>query len=270
MAVLSSDISYTLSGGVSNIDPNASLGGAPSSQVISGNGLFDDISEDEANVGLVDYRCIYIANNNLADSLTEVTLTLVDDVSSGSTVSFGVPTSTDIQRMTVTDTAEPTGGSFTISYEGNNVEVPFNADETVWATHLQNGLNALDLLSGVVVTVAVTTTDSWTITFTISFLGDDDSRNHDLLELVTNGLTGDNPVIAISKISEGSPVNAEAQEIPFDTTDPFGITFQTNPIEFAEFKPLDVIPVWIRRETPAGTEALANDGVTVRLIGKQG
>lgn len=70
MPILASEIEYRLSGGASNIDPNAALGGAMST--VGGglittavlNNLFDDVSGDESAAGDIEYRCIYVRNNN--------------------------------------------------------------------------------------------------------------------------------------------------------------------------------------------------------------
>lgn len=70
MPIVSGDIEYRLSGGASNTDPDAALGGAMST-VAGGlittavlNNLFDDVTGDEASAGDTEYRCIYIRNNH--------------------------------------------------------------------------------------------------------------------------------------------------------------------------------------------------------------
>jgi hypothetical protein len=62
MSIASTDIQYRLSGGAANANANASLGGAKSSNVISGMRLFDDVTSAEANAGTIEYRCIYVHN----------------------------------------------------------------------------------------------------------------------------------------------------------------------------------------------------------------
>ena len=67
MAITSSDLEFYLSGGSSNSNPNAALGGAISSSAItnaSDNNLFDDVTGDEADSGDTEYRCIYLKNNH--------------------------------------------------------------------------------------------------------------------------------------------------------------------------------------------------------------
>jgi len=69
MAIISTDIKYKLSGGVSNTNPNLSLGGVRSTTDASTN-LLDDVSSAEATSGDIEYRCVYVNN-------THATLTLL-------------------------------------------------------------------------------------------------------------------------------------------------------------------------------------------------
>ncbi len=77
MPIVSGDIEYRLSGGASNTDPDAALGGAMStvggglitSAVL--NNLWDDVSGAEASAGDIEYRCIYILNSHGSLSLQD-------------------------------------------------------------------------------------------------------------------------------------------------------------------------------------------------------
>jgi len=67
MAILSGDIKFYLSGGGSNSNVNASLGGAISStEVVDGNlhNLFDKTLGVESTAGDIEYRCIYVKNTH--------------------------------------------------------------------------------------------------------------------------------------------------------------------------------------------------------------
>ena len=57
-------MSWYLSGGAANSDPNASLGGAKSANAVAEtlNGLFDDVSGAESEAGDIEYRCVYFMN----------------------------------------------------------------------------------------------------------------------------------------------------------------------------------------------------------------
>ena len=72
MPIVEADIKYRLSGGAANADVNASLGGAKSSvEVVDAtlHNLFDIVAGDEAAVGDIEYRCIYIHNGHGSLSL---------------------------------------------------------------------------------------------------------------------------------------------------------------------------------------------------------
>ena len=55
-------IQYRLSGGASNADPAASLGGAMSSEELDTD-FWDAVSDAERVAGDTEYRCLYIVNN---------------------------------------------------------------------------------------------------------------------------------------------------------------------------------------------------------------
>jgi hypothetical protein len=76
MPIASTDIKFRLSGGASNTDPNASIGGAMST--VGGglittdvvNNLWDNVSGDESSAGDIEYRAIYIRNEHGSLTLT--------------------------------------------------------------------------------------------------------------------------------------------------------------------------------------------------------
>jgi hypothetical protein len=71
MAIVSTDLKFYLSGGGSNADPNASLGGAISSVQV-GTNLFDDIGVSEAASGDTEYRAYFVKNTNATDTAYSV------------------------------------------------------------------------------------------------------------------------------------------------------------------------------------------------------
>lgn len=74
MPIVSADIKCYLSGGASNTDVNASIGGAKSTtEFTTGNlhNLFDLVDGVEGSAGDIEYRCLYVEN-------THSTLTLQD------------------------------------------------------------------------------------------------------------------------------------------------------------------------------------------------
>lgn len=65
MPITTAELEIRLSGGAGNSDPNASLGGAKSSTILTDatlNNLFDDVSGSESNAGDIEYRHVYIHN----------------------------------------------------------------------------------------------------------------------------------------------------------------------------------------------------------------
>ncbi len=67
MAIVAGDIDLHLSGGASNSDVNASLGGVRSSVELTDNSLhnlFDEVPGSESTPGDTEYRCIYVRNNH--------------------------------------------------------------------------------------------------------------------------------------------------------------------------------------------------------------
>jgi len=259
-----SDISLVYSGGTSNSNPVLSIGGEASVNQITGllNNLFDDVSTDETNEGNEDYRCFYVVNNDTTDSLHETVLLLYSQTTGGSSVEIGVETKTDVQKITITGTT--TGGFFVLNYNGNiTASIYYHANAGTWAGRIQQALNDLSVLSGVVVATGGTASAR---IFTISFEGADDDRLHGLITIDTNSLTGGVSVVT-SKVANGSPANSVASELDFDTDVPNGVVFGNSGIVVGELRAGDQVPVWIKRTTLEGSDALANDGFTFRITG---
>lgn len=268
MAFENTDIAYVLSGGTNNQDPDQSLGGDPSVFSVPSkamNNLFEDVTDDETKAGLIDYRCIYIFNNHATDALYNCKIYLSSQKAGGSNIQVGILQTTDLQRITITGTV--TGGTFTIAYESHNVVVTYDANIGVWGANLQSGLNNLTSLSGVNVQGSIV---SNSIIFDVRFEGNDDNRSHELLQLISNNLTG-SPNILISKIFNGSPINSTAPDIEFPTVTPFDVEFvdtsKSSPIEVGTIYPSDGFSVWLKRTTIAGTSAIAKDAFILRLSG---
>ena len=70
MPIISTDIKYRLSGGASNTDPAASIGGAMSTTTDAGSGIFDNVGSAESAAGDIEYRMVYVLNNHGTLSLT--------------------------------------------------------------------------------------------------------------------------------------------------------------------------------------------------------
>ena len=113
MAIISTDIQYRLSGGSSNSDPAASLGGVKSSTAASN--YFDDVSSAEASAGDTEYRCVYVHNNHGTLSLIGAKVFIQTNTPSSDTdVAIGLGSSAinGTEQTVAGESTAPTGVSF--------------------------------------------------------------------------------------------------------------------------------------------------------------
>jgi hypothetical protein len=123
MPILLTDLSLKYStnvSGNSQIDPNASLGGYVSTTIWSGGGLndlFSDISGSENAALQVDYRCIFVCNNNSTLTFMTPVLWIASDVSGGAAIALGIdPTpcsliiASTVQALSVANTLTAPAG----------------------------------------------------------------------------------------------------------------------------------------------------------------
>jgi len=115
MAVINSaNLKFYLSGGASNTDPNASLGGARSSTLVPAN-LFDDVTGDQASAGYVDYRCVYFRNEDSNSAgLISAMLWIDAQTPAGDDIAIGLdPAGKNGTATTITnETTAPSGVTF--------------------------------------------------------------------------------------------------------------------------------------------------------------
>jgi hypothetical protein len=114
MPITTPDFITRLSGGASNSDPNASLGGVISSSAAPGS-LFDDVSAAEAEAGRVEYRCVYLRNASATDTMIAAAVYVASDTPLESTsVALGVGTSAvnGSEPTVASETAAPAGVTF--------------------------------------------------------------------------------------------------------------------------------------------------------------
>ena len=115
MAVAASDIALLLSGGAANTDPLAALGGAASAtNVVAGglNSIFRDITASEAATGITLYRCLYLQNNNVVDTATNIVLhieTLSTSLSSATSMGVGTAAVNGTEQIIASETTAPAG-----------------------------------------------------------------------------------------------------------------------------------------------------------------
>lgn len=115
MPIASADIKYRLSGGATNTDPNASLGGVKSSTAVTDNvvdNLFDDIIGTEHLAGVVEYRCIYVHNGHASITGTNGLVWIAADVVGGDShlsIAVGTAAVNGTEQTIVDETNAPTG-----------------------------------------------------------------------------------------------------------------------------------------------------------------
>lgn len=79
---MAASIAFRLSGGASNADHAASLGGAMSSNSVTADAIFDVVSAAEALAGDTEYRCIYVYNDG-DKALTNTVIWISDQANTG-------------------------------------------------------------------------------------------------------------------------------------------------------------------------------------------
>lgn len=114
MPIVSTDIKYRLSGGASNADQNASLGGVKSSNEASAS-LFDIVGSAEAAAGDVEYRCFYVHNAHATLTMQNSVLWVQTQTPSpGTDVAVGLGTSAvnGVEQTVPNENTAPSGVSF--------------------------------------------------------------------------------------------------------------------------------------------------------------
>lgn len=267
------DISIVLSGGSNNLNPNNSIGGDPSSApiVTSVNNLFDDVTPEEAEDGLEDYRCFYVFNDG-PTKVYNVKIFIIEDSPGGGGIELGVQYSDELQRLTIS--GDPVvGGTMTLAYENKETSaIPFASDMSQWAQNIQLALNGIldeqgdPILTGVIVNPL--SSNSQTRIFELLYTNLDSRKKHALLSVADNSLSPTQTITPLTVIS-GSPVNTVATNIGNDKIPPAAVNFFANtedaPILIPKLSPEDGFPVWVKRTIPPNTAALANDNATLRI-----
>lgn len=117
MAIISSDFQLRLSGGASNTNGNASLGGIKSSQVVSSSvdALFDAISAGEAAAGDTEYRVVYLHNASATDTMINAVVYISSQTSSPNTsaeIGVGTAAVNGVETALADESTAPAGVAF--------------------------------------------------------------------------------------------------------------------------------------------------------------
>ncbi len=138
MPIAASDIKFRLSGGASNSDQNASLGGVKSSNEVSA-ALFDVVGSAEAVAGDVEYRCFYVHNAHATLTMLNAVLWILTNTPSpGTTVDVGLGTSAinGTEQTVANEGTAPSGVTFAAAAnEGAAIalgDIPAGQHRAVW------------------------------------------------------------------------------------------------------------------------------------------
>ena len=151
MPIVASDIKFRLSGGASNTDPNAALGGAMSTDaggIITTdvlNNLWDNVSGTEAGAGDTEYRGIYIRNEHGSLTYTSPVIWISSNTTSGDdTIEIALADEAVDATMEVIgdESTAPTGPSFSApSSKGAGLalgSLGVNSFKGVWVKRIVN------------------------------------------------------------------------------------------------------------------------------------
>ena len=147
MPIISTDIQYRLSGGASNADVNASLGGAKSSTAV-GTGLhnlFDVVGSAEAAAGDTEYRCVYVHNNHGTLTMQSAKIWISSNTPSTDTsveIALGSSAVNGTETSVANENTAPSGPTFSApASEGAALsigDIPAGQHKAVWIKRIVN------------------------------------------------------------------------------------------------------------------------------------
>jgi hypothetical protein len=147
MPIISTDIVYRLSGGASNADVNASLGGAKSSTSV-GTGLhnlFDVVGSAEAAAGDTEYRCVYVHNNHGTLTMQSAKIWISSNTPSTDTtveIALGSSAVNGTETSVANENTAPSGPTFSApASEGAALsigDIPAGQHKAVWIKRIVN------------------------------------------------------------------------------------------------------------------------------------
>ena len=263
------NLKFFYSGAGTAINPKESLGGARNSNEVVD--IFDDVTAKKSRAGQVDYRCIYIKNDDIEGLLRHAKFYVDWERKSGSYVDVGVVLRNAIQAVEIIGLKPPNENdemTLNVPTFGDFI-VPYHVNITEWQGRFQTAMRGLDGLQDVIVVVAGEIGFPTDVTFKVYFEGQAASRSISLITLVDNSLNGQ--TISITSIQNGSPINIIACTVPSVTTTPactkFDYPLRGNPIELGNLRPGDEFPVWLRRTTPSLTRIKLLDKIRFNVEG---
>lgn len=163
MPIASTDIDFHLSGGASNSDPDAALGGVISSTQITDAtiaNLFDNISGAEASAGDTEYRCFYVKNNHGSLTLQGAEIWIETNTPSGdteATIGLGTSAVNGTEQTVADESTAPSGVTFsTANGQGNALsigDIPSGEHKAIWVRRVVSAAAAAFNSDSVVIRV---------------------------------------------------------------------------------------------------------------------
>jgi hypothetical protein len=148
MPIVSADIKYRLSGGASNSDQNASLGGVKSSNEASAS-LFDNVSSAEAVSGDTEYRCFYVHNASATNTMLDTKVWIQANTPSGDTelrIGLGTSALNATEQTVASEGNAPSGVTFVLAADEANAislgDIPVGQHRAVWIRRVVNAAAA--------------------------------------------------------------------------------------------------------------------------------
>ncbi len=146
MPIASSDIKFLLSGGSSNSDPNAALGGAASTTEITDatvQNLFDNVSSAESSAGDTEYRCLYVKNNHGSLALQSAKVYIQTNTPSSDTsaeIALGSSAINGTEQTIANESTAPTSVTFSTAAGSGNAlsigNIPAGQTKAIWVKRI--------------------------------------------------------------------------------------------------------------------------------------
>lgn len=142
MPIVAGDLEERFSGGSSNSDPDASLGGVKSSVELTDNtthNLWDVVSSAESSAGDTEYRCIYIHNGHGSLTLQNAAVYIDTNTPSGDTavrIALGTSAINGTEQTIADESTEPSGVTWSTAAGSGNAlaigNIPAGQHKAIW------------------------------------------------------------------------------------------------------------------------------------------
>lgn len=258
------DIILVYSGGTQNAIQQNSLGGFPSPVEVDNeekNNLFNDISPRQTTLGVTDYRCLYIFNDDSTRRM-EVTLffSYLNDV--GASMRLGFLQQNAVQSLSFPVLA--TSGTFTLTIQGLTTSViNWDNDSDVLAENIETAIQTITDCE-----ISAVSPFSYNITFK-GVLG---NKSLTTMSVTNNNLEPIGTIVpTVQQVTTGSPINTIAPDTGLENLSPTGVPFLnvlTPGIQIGTLFPSEGFPLWFKRSIDPGFDPVEGDGFNLHIKSK--